>query len=224
MTTIKELAEFMSDEVAEMCRRMGMPVSPSGFRLASPMRYAIALSQLGDAARYVSHDQEINVGARPHGTPLEEASTYGHAILQVVALAVARGVDLEKGLEMAMQALREKEWAKREVQMRSTGEHHGTTASWSSVKVPVRGIVSRERGGVYEKTILLLEHARAEHTPLMLSEEVLAVVTEQGGTMCHAGIVCREYLKPCVVGTGALSFKDGDAVEVTPEGTIRLRP
>ena len=32
-------------------------------------------------------------------------------------------------------------------------------------------------------------------------ERSAAVVTERGGMLCHAAIVCREMNKPCVVGT-----------------------
>lgn len=45
----------------------------------------------------------------------------------------------------------------------------------------------------------------------------LAVVTNTGGIVCHAAIVCNEMGKPFVVGTRAItSLKDGDMVEIDP--------
>ncbi|MEI8096638.1 MAG: PEP-utilizing enzyme [Candidatus Moraniibacteriota bacterium] len=52
-----------------------------------------------------------------------------------------------------------------------------------------------------------------------------AIVTNEGGTTCHAAIIAREFKKPCVVGTKIATkvFKDGDTVEVDADnGVVRL--
>lgn len=52
-----------------------------------------------------------------------------------------------------------------------------------------------------------------------------AVVTDEGGALCHAAILCREYNIPCIIGTVVASemFKDGDMVEVDAnKGILRL--
>jgi pyruvate,water dikinase len=36
-------------------------------------------------------------------------------------------------------------------------------------------------------------------------QRAAAVVTDRGGMLCHAAIVCRELGKPCIVGTGNAS-------------------
>lgn len=43
-----------------------------------------------------------------------------------------------------------------------------------------------------------------------------AVVTDEGGLLCHAAIICREMGKPCVVGTknATLVLKNGDLIKV----------
>ena len=43
-----------------------------------------------------------------------------------------------------------------------------------------------------------------------------AVVTDEGGSLCHAAITARELKKPCIIGTKHATkvFKDGDMVEV----------
>ncbi len=43
-----------------------------------------------------------------------------------------------------------------------------------------------------------------------------AIVTDEGGVVCHAAIISRELKIPCIIGTGEATkvFKDGDRVEV----------
>lgn len=43
-----------------------------------------------------------------------------------------------------------------------------------------------------------------------------AIITDNGGVLCHAAIVSRELKIPCVVGTRIATkvLKDGDYVEV----------
>ncbi len=53
---------------------------------------------------------------------------------------------------------------------------------------------------------------------------VKAIVTDEGGLMCHAAIISRELGIPCVVGTRCATqiFNDGDLVEVdTSSGSVR---
>lgn len=52
-----------------------------------------------------------------------------------------------------------------------------------------------------------------------------AVVSEEGGIMCHAAIVSRELKKPCVIGTKIAThvFENGDEIEVDANiGVVRL--
>lgn len=52
-----------------------------------------------------------------------------------------------------------------------------------------------------------------------------AIVTDEGGIMCHASIISRELKKPCVIGTKIATkvLKDGDMVEVDANiGIIKI--
>ncbi len=52
-----------------------------------------------------------------------------------------------------------------------------------------------------------------------------AIITDEGGAMCHAAIVSRELKKPCIIGTKNATklLSDGDLVEVDAEkGEVRL--
>ena len=42
------------------------------------------------------------------------------------------------------------------------------------------------------------------------------IITDEGGTVCHAAIIARELKKPCLIGTKSATsvFKDGDLVEL----------
>jgi rifampicin phosphotransferase len=53
-----------------------------------------------------------------------------------------------------------------------------------------------------------------------------ALVVEEGGALCHAAIVAREFGVPAVVGAlGAMSVPDGAEVEVDPtSGAVRILP
>lgn len=63
--------------------------------------------------------------------------------------------------------------------------------------------------------------------PSMLDQLMLAgaVVTDEGGALCHAAIVCTDMGLPFVVGTqlATRTLKDGDIVEVNPvAGTVTV--
>lgn len=52
-----------------------------------------------------------------------------------------------------------------------------------------------------------------------------AIVTDEGGIMCHASVISRELKKPCIIGTkiATKTFKDGDIVEVDANnGVVRI--
>ncbi|TSC78409.1 MAG: pyruvate, water dikinase [Parcubacteria group bacterium Gr01-1014_29] len=56
-------------------------------------------------------------------------------------------------------------------------------------------------------------------------KKALAIVTDEGGTTCHAVIIARELQKPCIVGTKIATkvLKDGDLVEVDANnGVVRI--
>jgi phosphohistidine swiveling domain-containing protein len=52
-----------------------------------------------------------------------------------------------------------------------------------------------------------------------------AIVTDEGGIMCHASVISRELKKPCIIGTKIATkvIKDGDLIEVDAEkGVVRI--
>jgi phosphoenolpyruvate synthase/pyruvate phosphate dikinase len=91
----------------------------------------------------------------------------------------------------------------------------GSTASLGTAvgKVKVcKTIESLEK--VQEGDILVASMTRPEFVQAM--KKAAAVVTDEGGVLCHAAIICRELGIPCVVGTKIATkvLKDGEIVEV----------
>lgn len=62
--------------------------------------------------------------------------------------------------------------------------------------------------------IIITEMTRPNIIPAC--EKASAIITDEGGVLCHAAIVSRELNKPCIIGTqnATTIFKDGDYLEV----------
>jgi len=74
-----------------------------------------------------------------------------------------------------------------------------------------------------EGEILVTEMTNPDFIPAM--RKAAAIITDEGGVMCHAAIVAREMNKPCIIGTKIATkvLKDGDLVEVDADkGIIKI--
>ncbi len=82
-----------------------------------------------------------------------------------------------------------------------------------------------EIGELQEGEILVAPTTSPSWAPAFV--KIKACVTDVGGVMCHAAIVCREYGVPAVVGTGSATsvIKSGTTIRVDgSEGTITVVP
>lgn len=92
----------------------------------------------------------------------------------------------------------------------------------------VRGIArvllsSTEIARVQVGDILVTAMTTPDFVPAM--KTAAAIVTDEGGIICHAAIVSRELGKPCIIGTKIATkvLKEGDLVEVDAEkGIVRI--
>ncbi len=60
---------------------------------------------------------------------------------------------------------------------------------------------------------------------IQLIKKAGAIITDEGGLLCHAAIVAREFKKPCIIGTKIATrvLKDGDLVEVDAnKGVVKI--
>ncbi len=72
----------------------------------------------------------------------------------------------------------------------------------------------KEASQVEQDEILVTPMTSPEFVPAMRLAK--AIVTNEGGILCHAAIMSRELRKPCVIGTRSAThaFKTGDIIEV----------
>lgn len=201
--TLYELAEVMAQEVEDDRQRMrkhGYSEDAIYHRVAS--RGLIAVTQL-DFFRYVTHDPKISPECRLHGSPEEKKSSFGHLILQMVAVGVASGLspqDCEEGVESALAALAESDWkARAGVQDRVVGMQASLGANFESAVVWQEGEPRPDEPGPY---IMVARHPSPGTMTLLRFNETAVLVTDEGGISCHAAIVAREHGIPCIVGTG----------------------
>ncbi len=101
---------------------------------------------------------------------------------------------------------------------------HGTPGSSGKVKGKARVIRKVEELDLLEEgEILVAPTTSPSWAPAFT--KIAGAVTDVGGPMCHAAIVCREYGLPTVVGTGNATsvIKTGDLIEIDgDEGIVKI--
>jgi pyruvate,water dikinase len=116
---------------------------------------------------------------------------------------------------------RVREWAQ---QQDGGAELRGAAASPGVVEGPARVVIDVQQiGDVREGEILVCPITSPAWAPIF--SNVKAVVTDIGGVMSHAAIVCREYGLPAVVGTGRATSQiaTGQTIRVDGSaGTVTL--
>lgn len=103
------------------------------------------------------------------------------------------------------------------------GEIKGTVASKGDIVQGKVRITIKENIASFQKgEILVTVMTSPEFMPAI--QKAKAIITDEGGVLCHAAIVSRELNKPCVIGTEIATkvLKTGDLVEVDAEqGIVR---
>lgn len=104
-------------------------------------------------------------------------------------------------------------------------EIKGVIGNPGKVKGKVRLIQSKDISSViFEKgEILVAVSTNPALIPIM--KKAAAIVTDEGGALCHAAIISRELNIPCIIGTKIATqvLENGDIVEVdADEGIIRI--
>lgn len=103
-------------------------------------------------------------------------------------------------------------------------EIKGTVASKGRVKGNVRIVLTKADLKNVKKGEIMVTYATSpDYVPAM--KLCAAIITNEGGRVCHAAIVARELNIPCIVGTkiGTEVLKDGMEVEVdATKGIIKI--
>ena len=186
-------------------------------RKDAEFRCLLVLSQIGSVGKYLTHDRELNPGARPFGSREDEVQAFGQAFVQLFALASIRGVSPTHAIQKGLENWELADW--RSVEAENQEVVAGRTAC--------QGWVRGQAWVVSEKTpleqfvgpgILVVEFAQPEITNV--AGLVLAYVTDHGGVTCHAANIARERNIPCIVGTGNATklIKHGQQITVDARG------
>lgn len=100
----------------------------------------------------------------------------------------------------------------------------GTVANQGVVRGVAKIILgSQDFSKFNDGDIIVASMTSVDYIPIM--ERASALITNEGGILCHASIVSREMNKPCIIDTKIATkvFKDGDLIEVDADnGIIRL--
>jgi len=100
----------------------------------------------------------------------------------------------------------------------------GRTASGGAARGAAKIIRSEDDlAKVQRGDVLVAEFTRPEYVTAMALAS--AIVTEIGGSMCHAAIIAREYGIPCVVAVAGVlaAVEDGQMIGVNADaGTVLL--
>jgi len=84
-------------------------------------------------------------------------------------------------------------------------------------------LLKKDLQNIPKNSILVAPQTTPEFTPKL--KNVAAIVTDEGGILCHAAIISRELKKPCIIGTKIATqvLKDGDFIEVNAdEGVVKI--
>ena len=110
------------------------------------------------------------------------------------------------------------------IKNKQTKQLKGSIAYQGFVKGYVRILMGHDQIHLFQNgEILVSPMTIPDFLPAM--KKAVAFVTDEGGILCHAAIVAREFKKPCIVGTKFATkiLKDGDYVEVDANnGVVRL--
>ena len=170
-------------------------------RQDSLFRIALVQSQVGDLARYVTHDASLNPRARPVGSRKDEQTICGQALMQLLMYFASRGFKLEEVVELGLQNQSGQDWAKVQATPSSDGRLMGTVACPGEVVAQAYVVGPEHKLSDFPAGwVLVISSARPDYV-----EEIAraaAVVTDNGGITSHAATIARDKNVPCLVGTG----------------------
>lgn len=178
-------------------------------------RAVVFMGQL-DLAKFIYHDKRHQPETRfvKGKSKSSETTAYGQALVQLLLLAKSRGVDFPEVFKYALEHMEGHEEYKarkpqdpKEIRGMSAGKGR---ASGKAYVVSDRNPIAKAPKG----SVLVLEHADSEISHMI--KDFSAVVSDQGGRLCHLAIVAREMDIPAIVGTGNATsmIKTGDCVAV----------
>ncbi|MEM5812441.1 MAG: PEP-utilizing enzyme [Candidatus Aenigmatarchaeota archaeon] len=177
-------------------------------------RAVVFMGQM-DLAKFIYHDKRHCPGNRfvKGLSKSSETAAFGQALVQLLLLAKSRGMSFPDVFRYAIEHMEDDEWKAR-VPEKLT-EIRGIPAFRGKVKGTAYVASAKSPASKAPKgSILVTEHADSQVSHLI--KNFSAVVSDQGGRLCHLAVVAREMGIPAVVGTGNATslIKTGDIIEV----------
>lgn len=173
------------------------------------------IKRLGISREQFLRHTKDEVAAALLGSPVDPAELEQRKIYGVVK--VDNEIEFVKG--QAVQNIKDIIWG----DIGAVKEIRGTIAYPGIVRGRARVILSsREIGKILPGEILVCNLTNPDYNPVF--KKVSAVITDEGGVLCHSAIMAREFKIPCVIGTKIATkvLQDGDIVEVDAEkGEVR---
>lgn len=187
-------------------------------RQDAEFRYIIVSTEIGDLGKYISHDQKLNLNARPHGNKEDEALAYGQAFIQLTALAQLRNINVNDAVSKGLENWIDADWKKTKV--RSQEEIKGKTIFYGFIEGEAYVAITRkELEEMPIGSVLVTPFAKPDLVSYL--DKASAIITDHGGVTCHLASIARERSKICIVGTGnatdLIKTRDKIMVDATEE-------
>jgi phosphohistidine swiveling domain-containing protein len=187
---------------------------------------AVVLMGQMDIAKFIYHDKKHQPETRYIKTKTKsgETAAYGQALVQLLLLMKSRGMDFGDVFEYAIEHMKDDEYKARKPGNDREVRGHPVSGGRVTGKAFVASTNDMIRNAPRD-SIIIMEHADHDATEQLVN--VRAVVTDQGGKLCHLATIAREKGLPAIVGTGNatniirtgdLIMVDADRGEVTISG------
>jgi phosphohistidine swiveling domain-containing protein len=207
-----DLIPVSSKEMKEILRNSILYTLPNGEKI----RVMKPLAMLKKMEEHLKHCTEEEAGKEKGAYLLEHVEDCRRA-------AIEKGDEkLTKECEriLAKYAFLRKE--KAEV-LKEVKELKGQIACKGIVKGKVRVILDENKAYELKKGEILVTKMTSPKFTIVINRAI-GIITDDGGMLCHAAILAREYNIPCVVGTKIATkiLKTGELVELNAErGIVR---
>jgi phosphohistidine swiveling domain-containing protein len=174
----------------------------------------------------LTHDKQINPGARTVGSRADEEAQLGDCLVQLAIYSLSRNFNLADIYSIGVRRMEENVWRGKQLEITPRElrpKEIGYGISASSGTATGRVVVVRNPEDANKITEGKCIVAVPEYTKPVWDEiaarmdNVLGLISGTGSPNMHPAIVCRELKKPCIVSAKDLvdQLKDNEIVTVT---------
>lgn len=222
------MARKSEPKLSDIMRRV-MACFANEDRKDALFRQTLVTNEVGDWAKFLTHDPALNPGARPAGGRPEEIMAAGQAFCMLFSLALARDINVAEAIETGLKNWEDADWRKREAAKDPNQNEVTGIAASGGMRTGKAYVVSSDNPIEKLPSGMILVTSFASPDLAIYFERAIAVVTDHGGKTSHAASMARVKNLPCVVGTGNATekIKHGDTITVdadviTEKGVVTI--